>query len=112
MVDVLVVRDGCKAIVGFEIRGHSGYDVAGRDIVCAAVSVTAYNSAGALSELAGIAKCYVESPGFMKIGLPDEIDAERRRIADIIMNTAYIGFRQIQESYPEYLKIKEIIKEL
>jgi len=107
MIEVTVARNRDNAIKMFEVRGHSGFDEAGRDIVCAAVSVTAYNAAGALSELAGIEKCHTESPGFMKIELPDDTDAVNRQVADTIMNTTYIGFRQIESSYPAHLRVCE-----
>jgi uncharacterized protein YsxB (DUF464 family) len=107
MVKVLVVRDGDNAIKMFEIKGHSGYNEAGRDIVCSAASVTAFTAAGALGELAGINDCYIERNGYLKIKLPKEVDDTKRQSVDIIMKTAYIGFKQIEESYPKYLKVRD-----
>ena len=107
MVRVLVERNRGNAITMFEVEGHSGYDEAGRDIVCAAVSAIAYTTAGALGELAGMPKCYIESPGYMKIELPDGIDDMKRQVVDTIMNMSYIGFRQIEGSYPGHLKVSE-----
>ena len=107
MVDVFVTRRPDGRIVGFEIKGHSGFDRAGRDIVCAAASVTAYNAVGALGELAGATDCHIEEPGYMRIELPGGLEGDRGRTADIIMNTSYIGFKQIQGSYPDYLRLAE-----
>ena len=107
MVSVLVERNSGKTIKAFEVKGHSGYDEAGRDIVCAAVSAIAYTAAGALGELAGMPGCYTESPGYMRIELPNDIDDIKMPVIDTIMNMSYIGFRQIEGSYPEHLKVVE-----
>lgn len=39
---------------GFEISGHSGYDEAGSDIVCAAVSSCAYMTANTITDIIGV----------------------------------------------------------
>ena len=41
-------------ITGFECRGHAGFDRAGRDIVCAAVSVLTTTCVNALETVAGV----------------------------------------------------------
>ena len=112
MVKVLVARGGDDAIRMFEVSGHAGYDTPGRDVVCAAASVTAYNTVGALGELAGVTDCYFEKPGYMKIELPGYIEATKRHTVQTIMDTAYIGFKQIEGSYPSHLSVDEVFRDI
>ena len=107
MIRVLVVRADDNTIKMFDVVGHSGYDVHGRDIVCAAVSVTAFTAAGALEELAGVAGSYSEGSGHMRIELKDDVETPKKLVAETIMNTAYIGFKQIEKSYSRYLFVEE-----
>jgi len=109
MIEVVIKKNSSGCFRGFEVKGHAGYDDYGRDIVCAAASVTAYTTAGALEDIAGIKGCYSEKSGLFVINLPDEerMTAEQRNTADIILKTAEIGFRQIEYSYPEFLSVTE-----
>jgi uncharacterized protein YsxB (DUF464 family) len=102
------------------VEGHAGYAKAGKDIVCAAASVTAYTAAGALSELAGLEGVCVERDGYFEIAVPDRplrgaggagtagaicaMDVTDI-IVDAIMETAYIGYCQIAEAYPKHLEL-------
>jgi uncharacterized protein YsxB (DUF464 family) len=107
MVNVEIFRDKQANIQGLEIKGHAGYAEHGSDVVCAAASVTAYTAAGALEELAGLAGCYSEKDGYFNIQLPDNISEKQKNIAAIILETAAIGFKQINLSYSEFLSVKE-----
>ena len=106
------VTKTCRSgrIVQISMKGHAGYEEAGKDIVCAAASVTAYTCAGAIGELAGIPDCYTTGDGMFEIVMPDNagVDEEKRKIAETILETTYIGFKQIELSYPKYLKVIEV----
>ena len=54
-----LVKDG--QISGFEVRGHAGYDDAGRDIACASVTSAVQMAANTVTEVLGVpAKVTVE----------------------------------------------------
>lgn len=105
MIKVVVTRNQKGSIRSLDIKGHSGYAEEGRDIICAAVSVTAYTAAGALEELAGLKGCYSEENGHMVIKLPDRMTPEMESTADIILETTAIGFKQIELSYGKYVMV-------
>lgn len=105
MIRVEITRNAKGSITGFDINGHSGYAEEGQDIICSAVSVTAYTAAGALEELAGLKRCYTESDGHMAITLPQEMNDRQKTTAGIIMETTAIGFRQIELSYGKYVLV-------
>lgn len=105
MIRIRITRDKSNFIRQIVIEGHAGYAEHGSDIVCAAVSVTAYTAAGALEELAGVRDCYTAEDGYMAIDLPDDIKGERKRTADIILETTVIGFKQIEMEYGRYISV-------
>jgi len=107
MIKVVVKRDLSGSIKSLNIKGHSGYAEEGQDIICSAVSATAYTAAGALQELAGLKNCYREKEGYMLITLSQEMEAQQKAIAEIILETSVIGFKQIELSYGKYVLVVE-----
>lgn len=107
MIKVVVSRDGTGFIRSLKIDGHSGYAEAGKDIICSAASVTAYTAAGSLEELAGLKDCYNERDGHMTIRLPRRMSQQQRTTAGIILESAVIGFKQIELSYGKYVLVVE-----
>jgi uncharacterized protein len=114
MVKVKVLRDKIKIEVSrdkegfiwqFIVKGHAGFDKVGKDIVCAAVSVTAYNAVGALEELAGLKNFYSEKDGFMLCSIPLGLSLDKKETVRVILETTVIGFKQIELSYRKYVSV-------
>lgn len=107
MVNISIVRDNSGFIWQMSLEGHAGHGRRGRDIVCAAVSVTAYTGVGALDELAGISGCFTDSDGFFFLSIPQEITDQQKQIARIILDTTVVGFKQIALEYPKHVSVLE-----
>lgn len=107
MINVSIVRDRSGFIRQFSVEGHAGFARHGRDIVCAAASVTAYTAAGALEDLAGIKDCYSESEGRFFCSIPADISEKQKLTAGVILETTAIGFKQIELEYSEFLNVME-----
>ena len=107
MIKIVIRKEPTGSINSLDIKGHSGYAEAGKDIICSAVSATAYMAAGALEELAGLRNCHCEKDGHMVISLPRDMAPDKRSTADIIFKAAAIGFRQIEFSYGKYVLVVE-----
>ncbi|HEY8350184.1 MAG TPA: ribosomal-processing cysteine protease Prp [Clostridiales bacterium] len=107
MINVVITRDQTGPIRSIEISGHSGYAEAGSDIICSAAAAIGYTAAGGLESLAGLRGCYKTDDGYMLIRLPEQMDEKQRSIASIIMETAAIGFKQMEFSYAEYVSVKD-----
>jgi len=105
MIKAVVYHDAQGKIKGFRIKGHSGFDTAGKDIVCSAVSAIVYTALGGLDELAGF-RNFEESDGFMECRVPDDLGEGERYITDIILKTMIIGLRQIETDYGKYIQIR------
>ena len=114
MIEVEIARrrggrlpDSQGYITKIKVRGHAGYAVHGEDIVCSAASAIAYTTAGALGALCGAPdSCAKEDDGFFEIRIPDFPSGEISYRAEVITETAYIGYKQIEASYASYLKVK------
>ena len=104
-IRVEISRDKEGFIWQFSVMGHAGFDKLGKDIVCAAVSVTAYNAVGALQELVGLKNFYSEKDGYMLCSIPNNLSPESRKIVKVILETTAIGFKQIELSYRKYVSV-------
>ena len=89
-------------LTGFMCKGHSGFARAGKDIVCAAVSVLSTTCANALESVAGVVPEIAVDDGYMKIVLPEGCD---NHDAQVILRTFEQGMRDIEASYPKYIQI-------
>jgi uncharacterized protein YsxB (DUF464 family) len=107
MIKVMIRKDKAGSIRSFDVSGHSGYAEEDSDIICSAVSVTAYTAAGALEDIAGLGDRYSENNGHMVIYLPDGMTPQQESTAAIIMETTAIGFKQIGLSYGKYVLVME-----
>ncbi|MBR5231998.1 MAG: ribosomal-processing cysteine protease Prp [Clostridia bacterium] len=88
--------------VGFMCKGHAGFARAGKDIVCAAVSVLSTTCANALESVAGVIPQIEVEDGYMKVTLPQGCES---RDAEVILRTFEQGVRDIEASYPKYIHI-------
>lgn len=89
-------------LTGFQCKGHSGFARAGKDIVCAAVSVLSTTCANALESVAGVTPDIAVDDGYMKITLPQGCESHD---AQVILRTFEQGVRDIEASYPKYIHI-------
>lgn len=91
-------------ILSFECKGHAGFAEAGRDIVCAAVSVLTTTCVNALETVAGVRPQVEARSGLMLVSLPRGAG----RDAQVILKTLRQGLRDLREEYPEYLQLTEL----
>ncbi len=104
MINVRVIRKNGK-IRGFLTEGHAMFDSAGKDIICAAVSILTINTVNAFETFLPEEKTEVE------------VDEEKGRIecvfaeepsekAVLLLDTYFLGIRGIEEEYGrDHLKL-------
>ena len=94
-------------LVGFEASGHAGYDVYGRDIVCAAVSVLLLTTLGGLEDIVGISPKVKrdDETGYLQVQLPLQLEEAAKHDACLLMRSAENGLRSISEQYPDFVRI-------
>ena len=96
-----------KYIMGFEAMGHSGYANSGEDIVCSAISVLTQTAIQGLVEVAKVNPRYqiTEAKAFCTI--KSDLTGVQNIQAQAILRTMYIGLKQIEQSYGDYINIIE-----
>lgn len=82
------------------IKGHAGYDELGKDIVCASVSSISITTVNACTRLENEKIQYEEKDGFLDIKVK-----ENSRVINILMNNMIDLFKNLEEDYPNYIKI-------
>lgn len=104
MITINIVRDKSGFIWQYIVEGHAGFDEAGKDIICSAVSTVAYTGINALDELVGIKNYGIES-GYMICSVPTDISPELKEKVSIILETIVVGFKQLQLTYEDYVSV-------
>jgi hypothetical protein len=87
---------------GFQVSGHAGYAESGYDIICAAVSVLAVNTANSIETLTGDRIEDEERDGFLSVRFPEGLSESGR----LLMRSMILGLQQIETNYDEnYVKV-------
>lgn len=103
MINLTILKSN-DAITTIQAKGHSGYAVAGQDIVCSAVSTIMQTTLNGLLEVVKADVDYQidEQIPFLRISVN-----EKDKQAQILMKSAYLALKQIAGDYKNYIKIKE-----
>ena len=93
---------GNSPVLGFSIKGHSGYSEHGSDIVCAAVSSAAYMVANTITEILKVEPLQLyENDGEMRLEL-DESSAQK---CSDILSGFVLHLHSLSEEYKKYIKV-------
>ena len=96
-------KDGLTAC---RITGHSGQAEAGRDIVCAAVSILGCTCVNAMESVCGLIPLITENEdGVLAFQLP-EMTPEENAKAQILMGALKQGLTDLADSYPQNVTLK------
>ena len=103
-IDFLVLKSG--ELVGFEISGHANYANHGKDIICAAVSSTAYMTINSISELLKIdAEIRInEKHGYMYLSVP----YSDCKTCELILKSFKMHMLLMEESYPDNINVNYV----
>ena len=102
MTRILICRSADGEFHSFKAVGHSGFDRAGRDIVCSAVSILCTTCANALETVAGIRPRVRQEDGYLFVA----IDRSNEK-AQTIFQVFRQGISDLQEAYPKHIRLTE-----
>lgn len=107
MTKVVVTRRN-KHIVSVCADGHTGYGVAGEDIVCASLSSVIQTAALGLLRVVGLAIKIDsdEKQGKFDFYLPDNMTDSERTKADAILDTMLLGIADLNEGYSDFIELE------
>ena len=107
MIEVLILRDKAQEITGFKVTGHALFAEAGKDIVCAAVSMLTINTLNAIEQFLPDEPMIVNidrDKGFIEARLHKK-PTER---SELLLRTFHLGMVSIEEQYGrKYVKVVE-----
>ena len=95
-------------INGFSISGHSGYGIAGSDIVCAAISAVVTMAEATINEVCGAkAKVRVkEADARITLTLPASCDEEES--VQAVLAGMLLTLCNLRDQYPDYIEVLEV----
>ena len=111
MTNISIFKNKEGSIVKYVVDGHTGYDSAGNDILCAAVSVLTQTTLNALNEVCGIDEKLIDytiedKRGYLEVCLSANLLKTQRKKADIVLQTMLVGLKGLQEVYPKYITLE------
>ena len=95
-------------ITGFSISGHSGYEEAGKDIVCAAVSAAVAMAEATINDVCGAkAKVRVkDEQARITLTLPASCDEEDT--VQAVLAGMLVTLCSLRDDYPDYIEVLEV----
>ena len=111
MIRVTIFKDRLGHIKRYHISGHAGFDIKGKDIVCAAVSVLAQVALLSLVKVCEVPEEDLiynidDNEGIMDVVLPNNLEPDIRLKTETVLKTLELGINSIIESYPKYVTLK------
>ena len=101
MIKVRIKKEN-DIIESIHCKGHAMYDDYGKDIVCAAVSVTILNCFNSIEEFTDDFVSSSTENGITHLELKDNISSD----TELLINSMILGLNQIKSNYgKKYLKI-------
>ena len=99
-------KDG--KIMKVTANGHSGYGVAGEDIVCAGVSSIIQTAMLGLIGVVKIPGCIKkdEQNVTMEINLPDDMPDDKMHDAQVILETMLCGISDLHVGFSDFIELE------
>lgn len=109
MIYINIKKKG-KYIQTIEAVGHSGYAESGKDIVCSAVSTLMQSLILGLEKVLKITPEVEvdENVPIIKVQVCLDMDDDMMSHVQVLMKSTRLGLKDIADSYPKFIKIKEM----
>ncbi|MBO5339446.1 MAG: ribosomal-processing cysteine protease Prp [Oscillospiraceae bacterium] len=97
-------------IVGFEVKGHSGYADEGEDIVCAAVTSAVRLCECAINDVLGLeASVKVrQKDASVTLKLPGSLGQTNESTCQALLTALMVYFTELHEEYPDNISVLEV----
>ena len=109
MTTVTFCSEGSR-IVGFEVKGHSGYAPQGEDIVCAGVTSAVRLTECAINDVLGLEAAVKvrEKDASITLKLPSTLGQTNESTCQALLTALMVHFVQLAEEYPDYISVLEV----
>ena len=106
MIHITIFKDSAGICRKYRIEGHAGYGEHGRDIICAAVSVLAQNTANSIERFTSdpVEGVSDQERGYLEVAFPKGLHAG----SQLLVRSMISGFRDIEKIYGSgFIRIRE-----
>ena len=93
------------SIIKYVVDGHAEFVQEGDDIVCSAISTVAYTTINGITDVLGISVGYEVRDAYIECIVPEDLSDSEREKVDILLDTMYLSFVNLEEQYKEYITI-------
>ena len=109
MTTVTFYTEG-RRIVGFEVKGHSGFAPEGEDIVCAAVTSAVRLTECAINDVLGLEAAVKvrEKDASITLKLPNSLGQTNESTCQALLTGLMVHFVQLAAEYPEFISVMEV----
>ena len=108
MTTVTFCSEGSR-IVGFEVKGHSGYAPQGEDIVCAAVTSAVRLVEATINDVMGLCAAVKvrEQDAAISFRLPGGLAPTAESTCQNLLTGLMVYLAQLHDEYPENIEVME-----
>lgn len=92
-------------ISGFEVSGHTGKDVFGKDVLCSAISSVTQNAVVGITEVLNLDAEFKIDDGYLYLKLKK--DDLANEFAQVILKTCLLSLKEIIKDQKKYVKLEE-----
>lgn len=109
MTTVTFESDGNR-ILGFEVKGHSGFADSGADILCAAVTSAVRLAECAVNDVLGLEAAVKvrEKDASVSLKLPGGLSESVDEVCQTLLAAMMVYFVQLHEEYPDNIIVLEV----
>ena len=108
MTTVTFLTEG-KRIIGFDVKGHSGYAEAGADIVCAAVTSAVRLTEATINDIFGLSATVKvrEKSGSISLRVPGGLSDRDEHAVQGLLSGLMLYFAELHDEYPDNIEVLE-----
>ncbi len=102
MIKIVIKRDvSSDKITSIEVKGHSGKEAYGKDLVCAAVSAILTGGCNALNDKEYSFKLEEGDAYIKALDIPSDYDS-------VVLKTIEIQLKTVEEAEPKFVQIQNL----
>lgn len=108
MISATFMETSSKNYSGFTLTGHANAGEFGSDIVCSAASALSISTINGITEIGHIDGDIVINEvegGYLSFSLPNNLDNEQQKVAQILLRSLYLGFQEMVAEYFDYVEL-------
>ena len=108
MTNIIIIKNKEGIFTSIECDGHTGYGVAGEDVVCAAASSIVQTAALGMLNVAQIVPKLKQDDkkGYFKMEIPADITDEQQHDAQVIFATMLCGLQDLAGEYSDFIELE------